>query len=121
MSIPDYETFMRAILEELSNGQIWHKRDITVRMAESFKLSEEDKKATLDSGAHVIGSRVHWATYYLFRAGLLERAERGKYRISKAGSDVLKTKATINTAFLEQFEGFKEWQKASKPKTEKEK
>jgi restriction system protein len=119
MAIPDYETFMRSILEELLDGRVWYKRDITEKMADKFKLSEEERKATLESGTHVIGSRVHWATYYLFRAGLLERVERGKYRISSKGKDALRSKQTINTSFLEQFESFKEWQKASRPKTEK--
>jgi restriction system protein len=119
MAIPDYESFMRSILEELSDGQVWYKRDITEKMADKFKLSEEERKATLESGTHVIGSRVHWATYYLFRAGLLERVERGKYKISATGKSALRSKETINSSFLEQFKSFKEWQKASRPRTEK--
>ncbi len=80
-------------------------------LADLFKLSAEDRAALLPSATQTrLRNRVQWAAYYLFRSGLLERAARGRYRVSTSGEEVLRSNPTqIDNSFLEQFEGYRQF------------
>ncbi|MBV8176542.1 MAG: winged helix-turn-helix domain-containing protein, partial [Verrucomicrobia bacterium] len=52
-------------------------------------------------------SRVDWAKYYLQKAGLIEAAERGSFRITDRGMQVLKSRPDkVDTRFLYQYPEF---------------
>lgn len=60
-------------------------------------------------------NRVAWAKVYLERGGLLESPQRGRFRISPRGREVLNTQpARIDVKFLPQYPEFIEFQKAKR-------
>jgi restriction system protein len=114
MSIPDLDTVMLPILETLDDGKAWELRDIGRRLADKFRLSEDEREKPLRSGRQtVFYNRVGWATTYLKQAGLIESPSRGSFQISAEGRKVLAQKPTIiDTAFLKQFPGFEKFRSA---------
>lgn len=74
-------------------------------MAEYFNLSEEEKKMRLPSGKQVVYKfRIGWARTYLYYAGLIERVDKGVYKITERGLEVLREKPSkINVNYLMRF------------------
>ena len=90
MTIPDFQTVMKPILEFLADGQTRRTRDVTAGIADEFELSAEERAVLLPSGrARLIDNRVGWALTHLSQAGLLERPQRAQVRLSDAGRVVL--------------------------------
>jgi restriction system protein len=90
MSIPDYQTIMRPLLEALKHGAEHRLRDIQVRLADHFGLTSEDRDQMLPSGfSTVFNDRVGWARYYLQRAGMLRQTRRSVYQLTEAGRKLL--------------------------------
>src|SRR5574338_1140027 len=114
MPIPDYETLMLPLLDIAwdANGQEVSLVAAVDHLASCFKLTEEDRRELLPSGGTFkFSSRVSWARTYLQKAGLLEAAKRGHFRITDRGRAVLKNKSPrIDGGLLSQFEEFREFQ-----------
>jgi len=116
MAIPDYQSIMLPLLKFHADQQEHFHRDATDYLAQTFNLSEEEKKELLPSGKQTIFvSRVNWAKVYLKMGGLLESTRRKYYKITQRGSEILKhNPSKIDIKFLEQFPDFVEWRKKSK-------
>ena len=114
MSIPDYQTIMKPLLEYLkSNPGPQRMQDVTEKMAIHFSLTENEKQELLPSGQQlIIHNRVGWARTYLKKAGLLNDPKRGYVEINEKGISVLtKNPPEINVKFLNQFPEFQEFRK----------
>jgi restriction system protein len=74
-------------------------------------MSDAEMTARVPSGQSTIfENRVGWARTYLKKAGLIEPALRGQYRITPRGLDVLKSKPLkIDVALLRRFPEFVEF------------
>lgn len=108
MPIPDYQVLMLPLLEGLADGQERSIRELVELLAVRLGLTQEEQNQMLPSGqSTVFRNRVGWAKTYLKNAGLIDNPTRGRVRISTAGKEVLARKPTsIDTRFLEQFEGY---------------
>ncbi|MCY4560541.1 MAG: restriction endonuclease [Chloroflexi bacterium] len=107
--IPDYQTLMRPVLESAQEGEV-RIGEVVDRLADRLDLSEEERNELLPSGQARFANRVHWAKGYLKQAGLVEPTKRGSFIITERGKQALAdVGATINYAYLEQFEEFKEF------------
>lgn len=111
MAIPDYQTFMRPVLEYLADGQVHRFRDLVEAMADRFDLSAAERAELLPSGAQKkVNNRVGWAATYLSQAGLIERPGRGLLRISARGAEALyRYPDRIDVSVLEQYPDFIEF------------
>lgn len=111
MAVPDFQTLMRPILVELSDGQDHANASLRAHLAEYFSLTPEDLAEQLPSGrAKTFANRVGWATTYLFRTGLVERPRRSVYRISGRGRQILEQHPErVDLKVLSQFEEFHEF------------
>jgi restriction system protein len=113
MTIPDYETLMLPLLRIAAEakGQEVQLLVAVGRLADEFKLSDDERAELLPSGSTFkFSSRVSWARTYLQKAMLLEAARRGHIRITARGLDVLKKKpARVDNKLLLQFAEFKAW------------
>lgn len=116
MPIPDYETLMKPLLLKLADGQIHSMTDLIQRLADDFKLTEEERSARIASGRRtVFENRVWWARTYLKKAGLIQSPERGRVSITKRGKKVLQENpGRIDNAYLMRFPEFKEFKKKAK-------
>lgn len=114
MAIPDYETLMLPLLRIAAegNGQEVPLIAAADKLANQFKLTDEDRRELLPSGGTFkFSSRVSWARTYLQKAGLLEATKRGHFRIIDRGLKVLSGNPDrIDADLLSQFEEFREFQ-----------
>lgn len=89
MSIPDYQALMLPVLELASKGETSVPL-VEAEIAARFGLSDEERQQMLPSGKQrVLHNRIHWAKFYLTKAGLLESPKRGRFVITAAGQQVL--------------------------------
>jgi len=110
MTIPDYETLMLPVLKLFAQGAR-NVAECVPRLKEEFGITDEEVEELLPSGrVTVLQSRAHWARTYLSKAGLLESPRRNQHVITAKGHEVLATgPARIDNAFLDTFEGFRDW------------
>jgi len=111
MAIPDYQTVMLPLLRFAGDKQEHSLREAIDRLADEFKLTEEERKELLPSGQQeVFNNRVGWARTYMKKAGLLETTRRGHFQVTDRGMQVLTKKpARIDVKFLDQFDEFKQF------------
>lgn len=109
-SIPDYQTLMMPVLELASKGET------PVPLAEAeiaarFSLSNEEREQMLRNGKlRVLHNRIHWAKFYLTKAGLLESPKRGRFAITAAGQKILANPPTkLDTQYLLIIPAFREF------------
>ncbi len=115
MSIPDYQSLMAPILKVAGDGKEHALTQVIEELAVQLKLTDEERRELLPSGLQFkFGNRVGWARTYLKKAGLLESAGRGKFRITERGRGVLADHVDeLNTAYLKKFPEFREFQASS--------
>jgi restriction system protein len=120
--IPDYQTLMLPLLRVVSDKQEHKYRDIIEALAIEFKVSDDERKEMLASGAQAIfDNRVGWAKTYLKKAGLLDSPKRATFIITHPGLDTIKSNPDrIDAKYLRQFPSFVEFQNASKNDSEVE-
>lgn len=113
MTLPDYQSLMLPVLRVASKGET------SVPLAEDdiaseMNISDADRQLTLPSGKQrILHNRIHWAKFYLTKAGLLNSPKRGRFNITPAGSAVLKNPPSkLDTHFLLTLSGFSEWYKS---------
>ena len=114
--VPGFQTIMLPLLKILGDEQIHANSDLVTRIADHFKLSDEDRNEMLPSGTRLkLTNRVHWAISYLKHANLLEYHTRGQCKITGEGLEVLtRDLKLINVKYLRTFPVFKEWQDTTK-------
>lgn len=107
MTIPDYQTLMLPLLKIAAEGETTVLAAETT-LADAFALSEAERAELLPSGKQrVFHNRVHWAKFYLQKAGLLKSPKRGKFAITELGKDVLsEPPSAIDVSFLKRFPAF---------------
>jgi restriction system protein len=111
MAVPDFQSLTLPLLQLSGDGQIHRLADARGNLATRLGLSEDDRKELLPSGRQTrLANRVAWAKIYLERAGLLESPERGQFRITERGREVLGSPPErIDISFLNRFPEFAEF------------
>lgn len=120
MPIPDYQSLMLPVLQTSEYGEI-RIADAVSKLANTLGLSPEESSELLPSGNQtVFNNRVHWARFYLIKAGLLESTRRGYFKITERGKQVLSSnKERIDNEFLKQIPDFQQFLgKRTQPKIE---
>ena len=109
MSIPKYDELLRPLLELASKQEIT-RRLAGDAMATACNLSEEEKLATIPSGASTyIHHRTGWAMTFLTKGKLIEKVARATYKATTFGTEFLAQHPSIITVKdLERIEGWKE-------------
>jgi len=84
-------------------------------IANEFRLSDDEREQLLPSGRQkVLHNRIHWAKFYLSKAGLVESPRRGYFRATAAGRELLaQAPARIDVELLMSYPAFAEFQKES--------
>jgi len=119
MPIPDFKFLMLPLLKLTADQKDHSRKDVAPLLASEFGLTVEEQAMLLPSKRQeVFVNRLHWARFYLAKAGLLESPKRGVFRITERGLAVLKSPPEmINVAFLSQFPEFAEFQNTTAGKT----
>lgn len=89
MDLPNWEDFNVPVLKVLLNGNLLPIRELRQKVADAVGLSEEQRSLSIPSGQLAYEGRISWAASYLNRVDALERPQRGHYRITSIGKQLL--------------------------------
>lgn len=114
MSIPDFQTIMRPILESVHDGVAIPLSALREHIADVYQLSEIERKDRLPSGRQtVMNNRVGWARTYLNKAGLLIIPSKGMVQITARGREALANgPERLTVTWLKQFPEFADFHTA---------
>lgn len=116
MTIPDYQTVMLPLLQFAADGRPHRFREAVEHLAEAFGLSAQERSELLPSGTQpLFTNRVSWASFYLRKAGLLEKKQRGVFSITARGQESIGQRPDrIDNEFLEGFPEFVDFRNHSR-------
>jgi restriction system protein len=115
MAIPDYQTLMLPVLRLAAKGEqrVGDAADI---IADELGLSAEERETLLPSGRQrLLNNRIHWAKFYMSKAGLISSPARGRFVATEDGRKLLGANPDkINVALLMKWPSFREFYKIEK-------
>lgn len=86
MSIPDYQSLMLPVLKMSAQGGERRVTEISDGIADEFGLSLDERNEMLPSGRQrILHNRIHWAKFYLTKAGLIVAPSRGRFTATESG------------------------------------
>ncbi len=89
---PRFVRFFGPVLDALRDlGGEGTPKAVTEWIGERMNLTEEEKGETISSGVPRLKNRVEWARFYLSKAGLIELAKRGVWRLTPDGEQARPT------------------------------
>ena len=90
MSIPDFQSFFKPLLDLAADGMEHSMKEARTIITQTMQLSEADLEERLPSGTQrTFDNRVAWAKSYFVQAKVLESPSRGKLRITERGKELL--------------------------------
>lgn len=90
MPIPDFQSIMRPLLNQLKDGKPHTVSDLHEGLCREFKLSSAEYLKRTNSGRQtVMRNRVGWARTYLYKAGLIDIPDKGEAQITERGIQAL--------------------------------
>ena len=107
MAIPDYQSLMLPVLKVAAEGET-RVPVAASRIADELGLTEDQRDELLPSGRQrILHNRIHWAKFYMGKAGLIDSPSRGRFVASQAGGTLLATNPqTIDLKVLNTFPSF---------------
>lgn len=120
MSIPQFQKFMQPALNALKDGSSKHISNIEKLILPILNLTEEDCKQTVSGNRTLVRSRLYWALYFMYRAGLISKPAKATYLITDLGLQALSSGEKIDVKFLEKFSSFKKFQNLSRTEDKKQ-
>lgn len=91
MAIPDFQSFMRPVLDAHADQKPHAVTEIREAVVRALAITDEDRKVLLPSGRQPrYANRIAWAITHLAQAGLLRRPTRGVTEITGRGQEVLR-------------------------------
>lgn len=114
MAIPDYQSLMLPVLRLAAEGEA-RVPDAAEKLADQLGLSQAEREEMLPSGRQrLFHNRIHWAKFYMTKAGLIDSPARGRFVASKAGRALLATNPVdINVDTLKAYPTFSEFYASS--------
>lgn len=112
MTIPDYQSLMLPVLR-LATERETRVPDVAERVADDLGLTRAERDELLPSGRQrVLHNRIHWAKFYMGKAGLIASPARGRFVATEKGRALLATAPErIDVALLMQDPVFREFYK----------
>lgn len=105
-TIPDFQSLMLPVLSAMLDGADTPVSTIRSRVADHLDISSNDQRLAHSSGVPIYYNRIAWAISYLQRAGLIERTERGVYRLTEDGRVCQASNASLNIRLLKKYPAY---------------
>lgn len=108
--IPDYQSLMLPVLRLAATGES-RVADVAERIADDLRLSQAERDELLPSGRQrLLHNRIHWAKFYMSKAGLIASPARGRFVATDKGKALLaKSPERVDVALLMQEPEFREF------------
>lgn len=119
--IPSFEKFFLPSLQCFAKQNSCDGKLLQEHCIKELGLNEEDIRELIKSGRKTkLQDRISWTITYFYQACLIERIQRGVYRITQRGRDFLKKHPTdFGKEDLLQFKEFKKYASGNKAPTAK--
>lgn len=107
MAIPDFQALMLPVLRHAATC-VTRVPDAAAAIADQLGLTEAEREEMLPSGRQrVLHNRIHWAKFYMSKAGLVDSPARGRFVASAEGLALLATQpAAITVETLKSYPAF---------------
>lgn len=100
MKGPQFLQYVNPILKILqSNGGAGDSSNVIEKVIEELGITEEDLAETTSNGQSRIRNQIQWARFYLFKGGLIDKSQRGLWRLTKEGLEARITDEDIYKIF----------------------
>ena len=118
MAVPDYQALMLPVLR-LAAEREQRVSTLAEEIADKLKLTSEERETMLPSGRQrVLNNRIHWAKFYMSKAGLISAPGRGRFVATEEGRRLLsRNPPQINVSLLQEYPAFREFYNASNDQT----
>lgn len=105
---------MLPVLRVAANGES-RVPDAANLIADQLGLADEERQEMLPSGRQrILHNRIHWAKFYLAKAGLVDSPGRGRFTASDAGKELLARKPQlIDVNLLKGYPAFRDFYEKS--------
>jgi restriction system protein len=88
MKGPEFLKYINPVLIVLqSNGGAGNSSDVIEQVIDNLGITEAELEETTSNGQSRIRNQIQWARFYLFKAGLIDNAQRGIWRLTNDGLD----------------------------------
>ncbi len=110
MPIPDYQSLMLPVLQAAEKGET-RVPIVADEIANSLNLSDIEREKMLPSGKQrLLHNRIHWAKFYMTKAGLIDSPKKGVFVASEQGKYLLsKNPIKIDVEILKGYPAFIEF------------
>jgi len=114
MAIPDYQSLMLPVLRLAAESET-RVPEAADKLADKLGLSVQEREEMLPSGRQrVLNNRLHWAKFYMTKAGLIDSPARGRFVASEMGRKLLATNpGSIDVDTLKAYPAFVEFYSSS--------
>lgn len=116
MTIPTYKEMYSDVLNVLSDGKQYTRKEVANIIAERRQFTKEDMNERIPSGTLKYQNRIGWTCTHLIKATLAESKKRGYVSITKTGLDMLKNSPdNLNDSYFEEhYPSYNEFKHPSK-------
>lgn len=113
MPIPDYQTLMLPVLLLAASGHERRVAEVAEKIADDLGLSVNEREEMLPSGRQrLLHNRIHWAKFYMTKAGLITSPSRGRFIATEVGHNLFAGHpAHIDVSMLLKYQSFREFYK----------
>ena len=109
MSILTYDQYFGHVLAQLSDGNVQTVSEICEAVAARTGLTGEERAVAVGTGEAKYRNRIRWSLVHLYKAGMVAREERGRYKISSRGAEALASGERVDREYLLQFPEYREY------------
>lgn len=100
MKGPEFLKYINPVLTTLqANGGAGNSSNIIEQIIESLGITEEELEEPTSNGQSRIRNQIQWARFYLFKAGLIDNAQRGTWRLTNEGLEKKLNDEDVYTLF----------------------
>lgn len=97
---PTFLRYVDPIVETLKElGSSGTSSEVSDRVIERLRLSEAEQAATTSTGQSRVRNQIHWAKFYLAKAGLIDASQRGVWTLTDAGRSARLDASAVQTLF----------------------
>ena len=100
MKGPEFLKYINPVLTILqANGGAGDSSDVIEKVIEKLGITESELEETTSNGQSRVRNQIQWARFYLFKAGLIDNAQRGIWRLTNEGLEKTLTDNEVYTLF----------------------
>ena len=86
MKGPEFLKYINPVLTTLqANGGAGNSSNVIEQIIENLGITDEELEEATSNGQSRIRNQIQWARFYLFKAGLIDNAQRGIWRLTNEG------------------------------------